>query len=58
MKIKPTNKDKTITNNSLRSLKCWYVAVNCFLVANLVFPTLYILMPQAYEQHDTMEKIF
>jgi UDP:flavonoid glycosyltransferase YjiC (YdhE family) len=29
-----------------------------FLVANLVFPTPCILMPQTYEQHDTMEKIF
>jgi len=58
MKIKPTNKDKTTTNNSLGSLKCWYVVVKFFLVALLVFPTPCILMPQAYEQHDTMEKIF
>jgi hypothetical protein len=58
MKIKPTNKYKTTTSNSLGSLKCWYVVVNLFWVANLVFPTPCIFMPQTYEQHDTMEKIF
>jgi len=55
MKIKPTNKDKTTTNNSLGFFKCWYVAVNFFWVENLVFPAPCIFMPQACEQHDTME---
>jgi hypothetical protein len=58
MKIKPTNKDKTTTCNSLGFLKMLVWCYQFFFVANLVFPTPCILMPQAYEQHDTMEKIF